>query len=233
MPRNGPRAPRPALSSRVEMTELVIPEDTNIYGNVFGGRVMELIDKLRVDLAGVCRLHVDDRPEHTPGWKYNEWEMRGVPLRMEVGPRDVAKQQVVLVRRHDRGKEFVPLGELATRIPVLLDELQAVLFERARAFREANTRHAATYDEFKEIFDGPRGFVVAGWDGEAETEARIKEETKATIRVIPLEGGDDVDGGAGREALCDVRRHRRGDVATAARQGSSLRPGPEPVHPAP
>ncbi len=157
-------------------------------------KVMEFVDQLRPVVSEVCRLHVDDRDEHTPGWKYNEWEMRGVPLRMEVGPRDVAKNQVVLVRRDNRAKEFVPLEELPTRLPALLDELQQALYDRALAWREASTRTASSYEEFKEIIAGPRGFVIAGWDGDPETEARIKAETKATIRLIPMDGGEVADG---------------------------------------
>jgi prolyl-tRNA synthetase len=156
--------------------------------------VMELVDRLRPEIAAACRLHIDDRDEHTPGWKYNEWEMRGVPLRMEIGPRDVAKQQVVLVRRDTREKSFVPVAELPARLPVLLDEVQRALYERALALRDAQTRHASSYDEFREIMEGPRGFVIAGWDGDPETEARIKEETKATIRLIPLEDGEATEG---------------------------------------
>ena len=156
--------------------------------------VLEFIDKLREPVAAVCRLHVDDRDEHTPGWKYNEWELRGVPVRMEVGPRDVAKGQVVLVRRDTREKEFVPVEALAERIPALLDDVQAAMYQRALAFRDANTHHVSSYEEFKTVIREKRGFVVAGWDGSAETEALIKEETKATIRCIPTEGGDDIDG---------------------------------------
>ncbi len=145
-------------------------------------------------LRGVCRLHVDDREEHTPGWKYNEWELRGVPVRLELGPRDVAKQQVVLVRRDTRAKEFVPWTALAERIPALLDEVQRDLFARAQAFRDENTRTVGDYEEFKRVIDQKRGFVVAGWDGDADTEARIKEDTKATIRLIPMDEGNQVDG---------------------------------------
>jgi prolyl-tRNA synthetase len=158
------------------------------------GRVAEALARLRPDLEAVCRLHVDDRDEHTPGWKFNEWELRGVPLRLEIGPRDVAQGQVVLVRRDDRKKEAVPFGALRERVPALLDELQRAFYARALAFREANTHAVTTYDQFKEVLEARRGFVVAGWDGEPETEAKIKEETKATIRVIPLEGGEPTGG---------------------------------------
>ena len=153
-------------------------------------RVVEALAGLKPMLEGVCRLHVDDRDEHTPGWKFNEWELRGAPLRLEIGPRDVAQSQVVLVRRDNRKKEFVPFAALPERVPALLDELQRAFFERALAFRQANTREVTTYEEFQRVLESERGFVVAGWDGEAETEARIKEETKASIRLIPLVGGE-------------------------------------------
>ena len=121
-------------------------------------------------------------------------ELRGVPIRLEIGPRDVDKNQVVLVRRDNRAKEMVPMAALAERVPALLDELQRAFYERARAFRAANTHEVASYDEFKDILETRRGFVIAGWDGDPATEAKIKEETKATIRLIPLTGGEAADG---------------------------------------
>jgi len=157
-------------------------------------RVAEALARIRPELERVARLHVDDRDEHTPGWKYNEWELRGVPLRLEIGPRDVDKNQVVLVRRDNRAKEMVPMAALTERVPVLLDELQRAFYERAKAFRAANTHEVTSYDEFKDILENRRGFVIAGWDGDPETEAKIKEETKATIRLIPLTGGAATDG---------------------------------------
>jgi prolyl-tRNA synthetase len=157
-------------------------------------QVAAALDTIRAELGPVCRLHVDDRDEHTPGWKYNEWEMRGVPLRLEVGPRDVAKSQVMLVRRDNRAKEPVPVARLRERVPALLDELQRAIADKARQFRAENTHEASSYDELKRLIETRRGFVLAGWDGDPETEARIKEETKATIRCIPLEGGEPVDG---------------------------------------
>jgi prolyl-tRNA synthetase len=157
-------------------------------------QVFAALDTIRAEVAPIARLHVDDRDEHTPGWKYNEWEMRGVPLRLEIGPRDVAKQQVVLVRRDNRAKEFVPISKLRERIPELLADLQRAIFERARAFRAANTHEVSSYDEFKRVMESQRGFVIAGWDGDPATEAKIKEETKATIRCIPLADGEPTAG---------------------------------------
>jgi prolyl-tRNA synthetase len=168
-------------------------------------RVAEALAGLRPALERVCRLHVDDRDEHTPGWKFNEWELRGAPLRLEIGPRDVSQNQVVLVRRDTRKKESVPMAALPERVPALLDEVQRGFFERALAFRQANTREVTTYDELKQVLENQRGFVVAGWDGEAETEAKIKEETKATIRLIPLVGGE---AAAGLRCVCSGRPAR-------------------------
>jgi len=131
------------------------------------------------------RTHLDDRGEHTPGWKYHEWELRGVPLRAEIGPRDVSKGQTVLVRRDTGKKDFVPLEHVVAESKRLLDEIQSGLFERALSFMRENTREVSDYEEFKRIMAGPRGFVVASWCGEegAET-ARIQDETSATVRCL-------------------------------------------------
>jgi prolyl-tRNA synthetase len=139
--------------------------------------------------AGI-RAELDAREEATPGWKFAEYEMRGVPLRVEIGPRDVKAGQAVLVRRDTKAKETVPLQALETRVPALLEEIQSHLLAEARSFMEANTRAARTYDEFKDILENLRGFVRACWCGDEGCEERIKEETMATVRVIPLEGGE-------------------------------------------
>jgi prolyl-tRNA synthetase len=134
------------------------------------------------------RVHLDDRETQQPGFKYADWEMRGVPLRLELGPKDIEKDQAVLVRRDTRGKEAVPLAGLAGRARALLEAMQRDLLERARRFLAENTTRVSTYDEFKQVMAGKRGFLLAPWCRSAECEARIKEETKATVRVIPLEG---------------------------------------------
>jgi prolyl-tRNA synthetase len=156
-------------------------------------------DALRA--AGV-RVELDAREEATPGWKFAEYEMRGVPLRVEIGPRDVKAGQAVLVRRDTKAKETVPLPALGKRVPALLEEVQGRLFEEAKAFREANTRDAKTYAEFKDILENLRGFVRACWCGDEACEDRIKEETMATVRVIPLEGGEGGEGAAGACVCC-------------------------------
>lgn len=132
------------------------------------------------------RVHLDDRDTQQPGFKYADWEMRGVPLRVEIGPKDIEKQQAVLVRRDTREKEFVPLPALAARAREVLDAIQAGLLARARRFLADNTTRTANYDQFKEVMAGKRGFLVAGWCRDAACEAAIKEETKATVRCMPL-----------------------------------------------
>ena len=142
---------------------------------------------LRDDLtaAGV-RVFLDDSDANTPGWKFAEWEMRGVPLRMEIGPKDIEKSQVVLARRDTREKSMVAMDGLVTLVTRLLQEIQDALFARAVKFREEHTSQAESYEEFKQLMEGRPGFVIAGWCGSAECEAMIKTETQATLRNIPL-----------------------------------------------
>jgi prolyl-tRNA synthetase len=137
--------------------------------------------------AGI-RVLLDDRETQTPGWKFNEWELRGVPLRLEIGPKDIEKSQVVLARRDTREKTFVPMEGLADRVAKLLDEIQQALFDRALAFRRDHTSATDSYDEFQRTMEGRPGFVVSAWCGSAACEAAIKTETQATIRNIPFSG---------------------------------------------
>ena len=139
--------------------------------------------------AGI-RVQVDDREEHTPGYKFNEWELRGVPMRVEIGPRDVETQQVVLARRDKPGKEgkvAVPMADVVNRVRSLLDEVQQSLFAQAKRFMEENTHTVSTYEEFKEVLATKGGFIRVFWAGSDEDEIRIKEETKATIRCYPFD----------------------------------------------
>jgi prolyl-tRNA synthetase len=135
--------------------------------------------------AGV-RVTLDDRDSYTPGWKFAEWELRGVPLRLEIGPKDIEKASVLIARRDTREKFAVPMEGLAARVLELLEEIQRGLLERAVKFRDEHTQRVDTYDAFKQIMDGRPGFVIAPWCGSAECEAQIKAETQATIRNIPL-----------------------------------------------
>jgi prolyl-tRNA synthetase len=132
------------------------------------------------------RVMIDDRDSQTPGWKYNEWEMRGVPLRMEIGPKDLEKSQVVVARRDTREKSFVPMDGLSAKVEEMLATIQKALYDRAVEFRTEHTTETDSYSEFKQIMDGRPGFVVAPWCGSAQCEADIKAETQATIRNIPF-----------------------------------------------
>jgi prolyl-tRNA synthetase len=149
--------------------------------------VSEFIERVRAALGDRVRILVDDRDQYTPGWKYNEHELRGVPVRLEVGPKDVAKQAVMSVRRDTRAKESVAIADLATRLPALLEEIQRDLFQAARTFREENTAGVATLAELEAHFAEKRGFVAMPWDERSGVEAEIKERTGATLRCVPLD----------------------------------------------
>ncbi len=140
-------------------------------------------------VAQGVRVMLDDRDSQTPGWKFNEWELRGVPLRLEIGPKDLEKSQVVLARRDTRVKTFVPMEGLSAHVTGLLDTIQQALFDRAAQFRAEHTAEADTYDEFKAIMDGRPGFVISPWCGSERCEAEVKTETQATIRNIPFASG--------------------------------------------
>jgi prolyl-tRNA synthetase len=148
--------------------------------------VIEQVTRVEKMLKGKVRVKVD-MSENTPGWKYNEWEMRGVPVRMEIGPRDVQNNSVMLVRRDNRAKTPVSVDALETRLPELLEEVQKALFQRAVEFREKNTYYTDSYDEFKRIIAEKRGFVRVKWAEDSAAELAVKEETKATLRVIPFD----------------------------------------------
>jgi prolyl-tRNA synthetase len=152
----------------------------------------------RLETIGI-RVKFDEREEFTPGWKFNDWEMRGVPLRLEIGPKDVAKESAVLARRDipgRDGKTFVDWPELETKVPEMLDTIQKALFDKAMAFREEHTHRPETYEEFKEAIED--GFALVWWCGSRECEDAIKADTKATNRCIPL----DQSSGKGKCIYC-------------------------------
>jgi prolyl-tRNA synthetase len=152
-------------------------------------------------LAGLqdIRVKVDWREER-PGFKFNEWELKGVPLRIEIGPRDLVKGEATLVRRLNRAKSTVPLGELAVAIPAALEEIQAALFTRAREFREAHTVRLDSLDAMVRFFETSIGFVVTAWCGRDEDERTVKERTTATTRVI-------LSGSPGPDRRCAICGH--------------------------
>ncbi|MCF0146371.1 MAG: proline--tRNA ligase [Eubacterium sp.] len=146
-------------------------------------KAKELREELRA--AGI-RTNLDDT-DKSPGWKFAEQEIRGIPLRLELGPKDLAQGQAVLVRRDTREKEVVPFGELAERIPALLETIQSDMYNRAKEHLEAHIYEAASYPEFKETITKKPGFIRAMWCGDQACEDQIKEETGATSRCIPFE----------------------------------------------
>lgn len=154
-------------------------------------QVLEACGRIERELKAAGVSVVLDARDYKPGFKYFEWEQKGVPLRLEVGPRDLAQQQVMAKGRLSAEKQAWPIAGLADRARATLDDFQRGLLERAQARLRDNSVRVDSYDEFKSIFTGDGKFVYAHWDGTPETEARVKEETKATIRCIPIEAAEE------------------------------------------
>ena len=150
--------------------------------------VLDKAEAIYEDLkAAGFRVELDDRDTQSAGWKFNEWEMKGVPIRLEIGPRDVEKNQVVLVRRDNHEKTFVPVEELTDTIHNMLEEIHKGLYDKALTMREENTHVAHDMDEFKDIVETRKGFIKAMWCGDVGCEDRIKDEFSLTARCIPFE----------------------------------------------
>ena len=148
--------------------------------------VLNHAKKLYDDLyAEGVRVKLDDRDTHTPGYKFNDYELKGVPIRLGIGPKDIEKKTVELARRDNLTKSFVSQDDLASHVNKILSEIQINLFDRALAFRESHTTVCDSYEDFKKVLESKGGFISAHWDGTEETEMKIKQETKATIRCIP------------------------------------------------
>jgi len=150
------------------------------------------VDKIAKELrsAGYA-VKFDNRDTQKPGFKFAEWELKGVPVRLAIGPRDLENGTVEVARRDTKEKQVVKLTEIATVVPKLLNDIQENIYNRALKFKTEMITKADSYDEFKKVLDEKTGFVLAHWDGTAETEAAIKEDTKATIRCIPLDGAEE------------------------------------------
>jgi prolyl-tRNA synthetase len=175
------------------------------------GPVLEAVERLRGQLAEF-RVKVDGRDDVSPGFKFNDWELRGVPLRIEIGPKDVAKGSVTLSRRDKPGREgksVVSQDSLAGTLSETFAEIQASLFDRALAFRKANTHEPRDYAEFRQVVED--GWAFAWWCGERECETQIKEDTKATTRCVPLEQ----PGGTGACVRCGKPAHEKAIFAKA------------------
>jgi prolyl-tRNA synthetase len=151
-------------------------------------KVNVLIQQLK---AKGIRVKYDDRDSQRPGWKFAEYEMKGVPVRIAIGPRDLENGSVEIARRDTLEKKVEKMEGIDTLIEALLVEIQSNIFNKALKFREANTTRVDTYEEFKHILNTKPGFILAHWDGTDETEATIKEETKATIRCIPFDSQEE------------------------------------------
>ncbi|MFH6984504.1 proline--tRNA ligase [Marinoscillum luteum] len=150
-------------------------------------KISEVAEKFTKELrARNISVQYDKRDTHKPGWKFAEYELKGVPVRIAIGPKDLEKGTVEIARRDTKEKQFVAQGETVEHIVTLLDDIQKNIYQKAASFKEANTHQADSYEEFKEVIEKKGGFVYAHWDGTSETEEKIKEETKATIRCIPL-----------------------------------------------
>ncbi len=189
------------LPPRLAPTQLIIvpivPKNNDEAKQV----VTQTVDAI-CETLGSIRYHVDDRYEYSPGWRFNEWELKGVPLRIEIGPRDIENKQVVFARRDIPGKEgksFIPIADVAETSTQMLETIQTDMLKRATEFRNANTFEPTNYDSFKEIVE--TGFALAWWCGNAECEDKAKEETQATIRCIPMEQPDS-DGAC---IVCDTQ----------------------------
>ena len=130
----------------------------------------------------------DDRDTFKPGWKFSEYEFKGVPVRLAIGPRDLENKTIEMARRDTLEKEILQLADIDSKVEHLLEQIQKKLYHRALSFRENNTHVVDTWGEFKDVIENKGGFVLAHWDGTPETEEKIKDETKATIRTIPLNG---------------------------------------------
>lgn len=139
----------------------------------------------RLEKSGV-RVELDNREEFTPGWKFSQWEMKGVPLRLEIGPKDIQQNQALAVRRDTREKKSVPWDSLEEQIPQILQDIQKSMFEKAQEFLKNNTYQTDDYQEFQSIMDSKKGLVKAYWCGNTQCEEKIKDETMATIRAVPL-----------------------------------------------
>ena len=150
--------------------------------------ICEKVNPLMKELkAKGISVKLDDRDTLTPGFKFAEWELKGVPLRFAVGPRDLENGTIEMARRDTKEKSVIKFDEVVNKIDSVLQEIQKGIFNKALKYREEHTTSVNSYAEFKEVLDGKGGFVSAHWDGTGETEEKIKEETKATIRCIPLD----------------------------------------------
>jgi prolyl-tRNA synthetase len=174
------------------MPPKVAPTQVVIIPIPFKGLEAEAIAAKTKEIAETLRAKgisviLDDRGEYTPGWKFNQWELKGIPLRIEIGPRDIKNGQCVMVRRDTGQKAFVKDADILATAENLLSEIQDSMLAKAKAILAEKTTLVQSYDEFKQVIENKGGFLKAAWCGNPECEAKIKDETGATIRVIPFQ----------------------------------------------
>jgi len=173
----------PPKLAPIQVVIVPIVKDKAQYG-LIEDKLEPIIQKMKN--RGIS-VHYDNRDTHKPGWKFAEYELKGVPLRLAIGPRDLENNTIELARRDTKTKEIVSIDNIDEVVGNLLNEIQKSIFQKALTYRESNTTEVYTYDEFKKVLNEKGGFIKAHWDGTAETEDKIKNETKATIRCILLD----------------------------------------------
>ena len=173
----------PPKLAPIQVVIVPIVKDKNQY-RLIDEKVESIMQKMK---ARGISVHYDNRDTYKPGWKFAEYELKGVPLRLAIGPRDLENNTMEIVRRDTKTKETVSIDNIDEVVGDLLKEIQNSIFQKALTFREANTIEVDSYEEFKKVLNERGGFIKAHWDGTAETEDRIKNETKATIRCILLD----------------------------------------------
>lgn len=173
--------------------------------------VMQFSESVFQELKEKYRVIFDDREQYKPGYKFSDWELQGIPLRLEIGPKDVQKNQLVLVRRDTMQKQFAERQGILQRVEAELLQMQTDMLEKARAFRNANTSEVDDYDTFKKIMENDGGFLMCHWCGDPACESKIKDDTKATIRCIPFDRKKE----AGKCLVCGGESHGRVLMAKA------------------
>ena len=173
----------PPKLAPIQVAIVPIVKDKSQY-ELIGEKLEPIIQKMK---ARGISVHYDDRDTYKPGWKFAEYELKGVPLRLAIGPRDLENNTMEIARRDTMTKETVSMDNIDEVVNQLLVEIQQSIFQKAFKYREENTTEVSTYKEFKTVLNEKGGFVKAHWDGTLETEQKIKNETKATIRCILLD----------------------------------------------
>jgi len=168
-------------------------------------KILSKAEEIASNLNKSFNVRIDDREQYTPGWKFAEWELKGMPLRIELGPRDYEQNSVIVSRRDTGDKEKVPMEKVSEYINDTLEKIQENLFEKAKKFRENNTHYIDEYENFKETIETKGGFIWSHWCGNNECEEKIQEETKANLRVIPFNGAQE----KGKCIVCSKDSQRR------------------------